>query len=200
MGSKKSSSKQKLSKKELRQQQIAREKRKKQLMIGLPIAIVVLVIVGIGVYRFTRPDVEGVLSFGTLLRGHDRSVSFANANLPPTGGTHNPNWQNCGIYTTPVDTSAAVHSLEHGAVWLAYRPDLPPEQVGELQDLVRGNGYALMSPYPDLESDVVMSAWSKQLVIDSLPDERIEEFLGRYTARGPEPGARCNGGIGQPVQ
>ncbi len=200
MGSKKSSSKQKLSKKELRQQQIAREKRKKQLMIGLPIAIVVLVIVGIGVYRFTRPDVEGVLSFGTLLRGHDRSVSFASANLPPTGGTHNPNWQNCGIYTTPVDTSAAVHSLEHGAVWLAYRPDLPPEQVGELQDLVRGNGYALMSPYPDLESDVVMSAWSKQLVIDSLPDERIEEFLGRYTARGPEPGARCNGGIGQPVQ
>lgn len=200
MSSKSASSPQKLSKKELRQQQIAREKRKKQVMIGVPIAIVVLVMVGIGVYRFTRPDVAGVVSFGTLLRGHDRSVTFAGAALPPTGGTHNPTWQNCGIYTSPVDTSAAVHSLEHGAVWLAYRPDLPEEQVAELQDMVRGNAYGLMSPYTGLESDVVMSAWGKQLVIDSLPDERIEEFLGRYLGRGPEPGASCSGGIGQPVQ
>ena len=200
MSSKSASSKQKLSKKEQRQQQLAREKRKKQLMIGLPILIIVLVFVGVGVYRFARPDVEGVSSFGALLRGHDRSVTFADAALPPTGGTHNPNWQNCGIYTSPIDNSAAVHSLEHGAVWLAYRPDLPPEQVAKLQDMVRGNGYGLMSPYPGLESAVVMSAWGKQLTIDSLPDERIEEFLGRYLGRGPEPGASCSGGIGQPVQ
>ncbi len=200
MSSKSASSRQKLSKKELRQQQLARERRKKRLLIGLPVAIVALIFVGVGVYRFTRPDVEGVSSFGALLRGHDRSVTFADAALPPTGGTHNPNWQNCGIYTSPVDTSAAVHSLEHGAVWLAYRPDLPPEQVAELQDMARGNGYVLMSPYPDLESDVVMSAWGKQLAIDSLPDERIEEFIGRYVGRGPEPGARCNGGVGQPAQ
>ena len=54
--------------------------------------------------------------------------------LPPTGGSHNPRWQNCGIYTDPVDSSLAVHSLEHGAVWLAYQPDLAADKVAELQD------------------------------------------------------------------
>ncbi|MGD9430703.1 DUF3105 domain-containing protein [Arthrobacter russicus] len=30
-------------------------------------------------------------------------------------------WTNCGIYTAPVEPTRAVHSLEHGAVWLTYR-------------------------------------------------------------------------------
>jgi hypothetical protein len=41
---------------------------------------------------------------------------------PPVGGPHNPIWQNCGFYSKPVRDEYAVHSMEHGAVWITYSP------------------------------------------------------------------------------
>ena len=189
----------KVSKKEQRRQDLAREKRKKRLLIGIPITLLLAALIGAGIYRLTRPDLEGVLSFDNLLRNHDREAEFVEAGLPPTGGSHNPQWQNCGIYSDPLDSSLAVHSLEHGAVWLAYQPDLATEKVAALQDMVRGESYILMSPFPGLQSEVVMSSWGKQLVIDAVPDEGIEQFIERYQGEGPEPGAPCTNGVGQPV-
>jgi len=188
----------KVSKKEQRRQQAAREKRKKRLLITIPITLLLVALIGATIYRLAQPDMAGVLSFNNLLRNHDREAEFVAAGLPPTGGTHNPQWQNCGIYTEALDSSLAVHSLEHGAVWLAYHPDLATEKVAELQELVRGQSYILMSPFPGLQSEVVMSSWGKQLVIDAVPDEGIEQFIGRYKGAGPEPGAPCTNGVGQP--
>src|SRR5438093_3047791 len=44
---------------------------------------------------------------------------------PPIGGDHSARWMNCGVYSQPVPSERAVHNLEHGAVWITYRPDLP---------------------------------------------------------------------------
>jgi hypothetical protein len=189
----------KISKKEQRKQQLAREKRNKRLLIGIPLTLLLVALFGMIIYRLTRPDVEGVLSFGNLMRNHDQEAQFVESGLPPTGGSHNPRWQNCGIYTESVENSLAVHSLEHGAVWLAYRPDLAEEKVAKLQDVVRGESYVLMSPFPGLKSDAVMSSWGKQLVIDAVPDEGVEQFIERYKGAGPEPGAPCTNGVGQPL-
>jgi hypothetical protein len=189
----------KISKKEQRRQDLAREKRKKRLLIGVPIALLLVVVLGVTLVRLTRPDLEGVFSFNNLLRNHDQEAEFVESGLPPTGGSHNPRWQNCGIYTESVDSSLAVHSLEHGAVWLAYQPDLASDKVADLQDMVRGESYVLMSPFPGLQSEVVMSSWGKQLIIDAVPDEDMEQFIERYKGEGPEPGAPCIDGVGQPV-
>ena len=186
-----------VSKKEQRRQSLAREKRKKRLILAIPILLVVAFFAA-AIYRLTRPDLEGVISFNNLLRNHDQEAEFVESGLPPTAGSHNPRWQNCGIYSEPVDNSLAVHSLEHGAVWMAYRPDLSEEKVDELQNLVRGESHLLLSPFPGLQSEAVVSSWGKQLVIDSVPDERIEEFIGQYKGAGPEPGAPCTNGVGQP--
>ncbi|MCP5095041.1 MAG: DUF3105 domain-containing protein [Chloroflexi bacterium] len=72
--------------------------------------------------------------------------------LPPVGGEHLDIWQNCGIYIESVDPGNAVHSMEHGAVWITYQPDLPADEIIELQDLVRGQPFLLLSPYPDSRS------------------------------------------------
>ena len=90
--------------------------------------------------------------------------------------------------------------MEQGAVWITHRPDLPPEDVAVLQDMVRGDSYMLLSPYPELKSDVVATAWGIQLELDSIADERIEAFVDRYRGGGPEPGAPCINGLGNPIQ
>jgi Protein of unknown function (DUF3105) len=123
------------------------------------------------------------------------------AQSPPVGGPHNPVWQNCGFYGQPVRDENAVHSLEHGAVWITYRPDLPHNQIERLRDLARSQTYILVSPYPGLDYPVVASAWGKQLTLKSAEDPALERFIGafRQGPQTPEPGAACTGGVGHPA-
>jgi hypothetical protein len=117
---------------------------------------------------------------------------------PPAGGPHNPVWQNCGYYDKPVRDESAVHSLEHGAVWITYSPDLPQNQVNELKNIAQSESYVLVSPYPDLPEDtpVVASAWGKQVGLDGANDPDLESFIQAYQQgpQTPEPGAVCTGG------
>jgi hypothetical protein len=188
----------KVSKKKERQERLAKEKRRRRLLIIVPIVVGIVALGALAFYRFQ--PVEGTTEFGAQERGHNAETTFADTGLPPVGGDHDPRFQNCGIYTQPVDTGPAVHSMEHGAVWLTYRPDLPAEDVTVLQEMVRGMSYMLLSPYPDLKSDVVATAWGVQLEPDSVSDERLEQFVDRYRGGGPEPGAPCSGGLGIPLQ
>jgi hypothetical protein len=121
--------------------------------------------------------------------------------LPPSGGDHEPVWQNCGVYREPIGTFNAVHALEHGAVWIAYRPDLAADQVATLEQLLQGKSYTLLSPVPHLASPIVLTAWGVQLELDDADDARAEVFLHKYVqgAQTPEPGAPCSGGVGSPA-
>lgn len=109
--------------------------------------------------------------------------------------------QNCGFYSSSVQDEYAVHSLEHGAVWITYAADLPENQVELLQRLAHSGTHVLVSPYADLPSAVVASAWGLQLRLESAADQRLEQFVAKY-AQGPqtpEPGAPCSGGAGNPA-
>jgi len=121
---------------------------------------------------------------------------------PPAGGDHNSVWQNCGVYDEPVADENAVHSLEHGAVWLTFAPDLPADQVEQLRALASASAssHVLLSPHPEQEAPVVATAWSVQLQVEDAGDPRIERFLTEYVQgpQTPEPGAPCDGGVGQP--
>ena len=121
--------------------------------------------------------------------------------LPPVGGDHDPVWQNCGIYTQPVTTANAVHSLEHGAVWITYRPDIAADQLAALTNLAKDQTYLLLSPFPDLKSPVVLTAWGIQLELEDATDPRAEAFVQKYRQgeQTPEPGAPCDGGVGDPA-
>ena len=142
---------------------------------------------------------SGVEDFEVPSRQHtEGQVSYEQT--PPVGGNHNPVWQNCGFYSETVRSENAVHSLEHGAVWITYRPDLPQEQVEQIQELASDNTYVLASPYPDLPAPVVASAWGKQLQLDSADVSSLKQFVGAFEqgSQTPEPGAVCTGGTGNP--
>lgn len=120
---------------------------------------------------------------------------------PPVGGEHNPIWQNAAFYEEPLRNENAVHILEHGAVWLAYSPDLPREDMDALREAVEGQDCLMASPYPDFPqgTPVVASAWGKQLGVEDAHDPKLQDFI-RSFRRGlqtPEPGAACTGGTAE---
>lgn len=126
--------------------------------------------------------------------GYDRA--------PPSSGPHFGAWQNCGFYTAPVRDYTAVHALEHGAVWIAYHPDLDASQLAEIEARVDDDTHLLAAPYPGLGNPVVLTAWLRQLAVDEWSDPAVAEFLDDFTGRrsstAPEAGASCTDAVGRP--
>ncbi len=144
-----------------------------------------------------NPDaaVKGVaVETGEIRRGHVAGpVKYAQT--PPNSGDHSGTPQQCAVYTEPIAPEHAVHSLEHGAVWLTYNDDVPADQVEELASKIEGDPYGLMSPVPEQKSPINLSAWGRRLSVDSADDPRIERFIEGYASgpQTPEPGAACIG-------
>ncbi len=147
------------------------------------------------------PEIGEVVTYGSFSRDHVETPQNY-AQTPPVGGAHSASWQNCGIYDSPVPEEKGVHSLEHGAVWITYRPNLPEEDVERLRVLTRGHSHMLLSPYPGLPAPVVASAWGAQLQLNAVDEPALLRFISDYE-RGrqtPEPGAPCSSGVGTPVE
>ena len=139
-------------------------------------------------------SIDGVVTFGTLDQKHvDTPVTYPQS--PPVGGPHSSVWEACDgvVYPGDLVKERAVHSLEHGAVWITYRPDLSADQVATLAAQVRGVDYRMMSPYSGLTSPITLTAWSTQLEVSNAADPRVAAFLARYThgPQTPEAGAPC---------
>lgn len=162
------------------------------------VGVVMVVVSGGGSSDAAAP--AGTVTVDVADRNHVRGT-VAYEQTPPVGGNHAPVWQNCGVYTEPIVTEQGVHSMEHGAVWITYRWDLPAEQVDRLRSLAEGQSFVLVSAWDTgLRSPVVASAWGRQLEASSASDPRLEQFVRAFQVgpQTPEPGAPCTGGVGQP--
>jgi len=184
---------------QVQREQKAAERRRMLLIYGAA-AVVALLIIAATVWGLSRSD-DGdvaVKTYDDLGRDHVAGkVDYPQS--PPVGGDHNGSWQNCDFYTEPVANEFAVHSLEHGAVWITYAPDLPEDDVQTLREDMGTTGFVLVSPYEDQESPVVLSAWGVQLAVDSADDPKVEQFLNKYVqgTQTPEPNAACSGGVSE---
>ncbi len=108
------------------------------------------------------------------------------ADTPPDGGNHNANPESCQVYTAAVANEHAVHSLEHGAVWVTYNPKTAATgDVAALKKLVDGNPDRMLSPYPGLKSPISLQAWGERLLVDKASDSRVTKFLDLFT-KGPQ--------------
>lgn len=98
---------------------------------------------------------------------------------PPIGGRHDAVWATCTgiVYPRPLRDENAVHSLEHGAVWITHAPSLDAPSVAALARRVTGVDHMLMSPYPGLDHPISVQAWGHQLRLDRADDPRIDQFI-----------------------
>lgn len=146
-------------------------------------------------YQVSR-DVDRYFGLGEYSADHvEGEVLYEQ--VPPVGGPHNNVWQNCGYYDEPIYNWHGVHSMEHGAVWITYDPELPDEDIQRLRNLANQT-YVLVSPYPGLEDPVVASVWGHQIRLDEADDDRLEPFIREYRMNPgttPEPGALCTLGV-----
>ncbi|MCC5578917.1 DUF3105 domain-containing protein [Microtetraspora sp. AC03309] len=184
----------------MRAEQKRKERRSALLMWGIG-GLVIIVLVGlVGFYVINdqaQKSLTGVKTFAYKGSEHTwDKVSYTES--PPAGGPHNNYWQNCGIYDQPIHNEHGVHSLEHGAVWITYRPGLPQGDVDALKSLASSD-YMLLSPYEGLKSDVVVSSWNHQLALNGADDPRLPAYIKKYKQNPtytPEFGAACDRGIG----
>jgi hypothetical protein len=138
--------------------------------------------------------IEGVETFENVSEHVQGAVDYEQT--PPVGGPHNPAWLNCGVYSQPVPAENAVHSLEHGALWITYDPSLSEADVAELRAKLPST-YVVLSPFEGLPAPIVLSGWNTQLAVEDVTDPRIESFIEEYwqSADVPEPGALCTGAV-----
>ncbi|MEU1323320.1 DUF3105 domain-containing protein [Streptomyces microflavus] len=148
----------------------------------------------------TGGAIAGLKSWDAAELGRNHSAGDVDYPMtPPVGGDHHPSWLNCDgdVYEKAVPDVNAVHSLEHGAVWVTYSTKAADADVAKLAERVRSTPFTLMSPYADQEGAIVLSAWGKQVTVDSADDRRVDQFLAQYVQgpQTPEPGAPCTGGL-----
>ncbi|MFF8195275.1 DUF3105 domain-containing protein [Streptomyces bobili] len=197
---------------EARRAERARERRSRILTVTIS-TVILAGLVGWGAYAINdanekdarqaaaaKKPVSGEKSWdaGKLGRDHVETAVTYPMN-PPVGGDHHQAWMTCEgtVYTKAVPDENAVHSLEHGAVWVTYNDKAVDADVEKLAGKVSKTPYTLMSPNPDQSGPIVLSAWGHQLSVDTAADPRIDQFITKYVqgAQTPEPGAACSGGL-----
>jgi hypothetical protein len=179
-------------------------------LIALTLVVVLFagLVIGYAVFRINKSNqntpeakaedakaIPGIVVKDFPSRNHVRGV-VNYTDSPPFGGDHDPTWADCNgtVYPSELRKENAVHMLEHGAVWITYKPGLAGDQVDALKKKVDGVGYMAMSPYPGLKSNVSLQSWGHQLFVDSASDERVERFIDDLRLNAtvtPEFGASC---------
>ncbi|MCX5275314.1 DUF3105 domain-containing protein [Streptomyces virginiae] len=194
----------------VRRAQAARDRRNKIITMVVCAAIFAAIAGGTTYLLFTikgeekkkeaakTAPVSGEKTWDKLTQNHvAQPVTYPMT--PATGGDHAQAWMNCNgdVYAKEVRQENAVHALEHGAVWITYSDKAAPEDVKKLTDRVKQTPYTLMSPHSKQTSPITLSAWGKQVDVDSASDARVNAFLTKYVQgpQTPEPGAACTNGL-----
>ena len=143
-------------------------------------------------------EIEGLETFESGTAQHVTTpVDYPQS--PPVGGNHDAQWVDCTgtVYDVDIRHENAVHSLEHGAVWITYNPDeVSDADIETLAEVVDSQSGRMLSPYVGLDAPISIQSWNQQLKVESAGDRRLEQFADFFALNpgAPEPGASCESG------
>ncbi|GAA3850603.1 DUF3105 domain-containing protein [Streptomyces lacrimifluminis] len=204
---------------EMRRAERSRERRTRILTIGVSVLIVAGLVVGVTVLVQKQSDdsdtaatdskgtgkfvtgADGVKTWDTKLTQNHVTKTVNYPMEPPVGGDHNAVWMNCNgdVYAKAINNMNAVHSLEHGAVWVTYNSKASKTDIDALAAKVKKTPYTLMSPDDKQADPIMLSAWGKQRTVTSAKDPNVDKFFEEFVQgkQTPEPGAACTNGLAQ---
>lgn len=138
-------------------------------------------------------DLRGeAVTIGQATHVTEQSELVIPAGFPPAGGPHFINPLPGGVYETPIDDGRVIHSLEHGLIWISYRPDgVSESQLKALKDLTGDRRRdVILSPRPQNNDAVVVTSWGRRQIVSPGETKAITEFIESNLNRSPEPGVR----------
>ena len=148
-----------------------------------------------GIYKLSsqNPIPEIGESFSTEGRDHvaDGTKVEYKTN-PPTSGSHYAIPSNWGIIGHEIPDEAAVHNLEHGGVWISYKPDISDSAKKKLEEIAKsGGGKILMTPRAKNDRDLAAVSWGRVYKFDlnqdgSFDESAVKNFIKKYKNTGPE--------------
>ena len=127
--------------------------------------------------------------------GQSEVISY-NSN-PPTSGPHYAQTARSGFREVEIADGHIIHNLEHGDIWISYHPDVSDEVKDQLRQF--GAAKVIITPRSSNETDIALAAWGRLDSFDvedgTVPVQRIDDFIRRYTGLGPERIPGASGGI-----
>lgn len=116
-----------------------------------------------------------------------------NSNLP-SSGPHYATPAPWGIKTSSIKDETLVHNLEHGGIVIAYKPDLPKDQVDKLKQIYDKLPYsqqfneikAVLVPREANSAPIQLAAWTYTYDLQSPDEAKITQFYNDHLDKGPE--------------
>ena len=107
---------------------------------------------------------------------------------PPSSGWHYARWIDGGVYKDAVVDENVVHNLEHGDIWISYKPDVSEDVIKVLEKF--GGKYLIVSPRDANDKDIALVSWGRVDAFDVVDmeslKERVGDFIKRHDNKGPE--------------
>lgn len=153
-------------------------------IVGLGgLAVLVVVQIGINVYREATAPGERFASQGNVHVALGTSTPAYNSD-PPTSGWHTPDLAAWGTYVEPQPDQRLVHNMEDGGVILWYEAGTPEEneaQVAALQEVVEGRySRVVIAPREGMPTPYAMTAWQRLARFDTIDAVAMQAFLAAY--------------------
>ena len=160
--------------------------------------IVVLILVGAGYWLYNSILLVGLLpemgiAYPVEGRDHvsDGTVVDYKTN-PPTSGSHYAEPADWGVYGEAIPDERLVHNLEHGGIWISYRPSISDAAKDRLTALAKSyKSKVIMVPREKNDTDIALVSWGRiykmGIASDGSFDEKaIKNYIKKYKDTGPE--------------
>lgn len=159
------------------------------------IFVAVLIFMGAGYYLFqssaesedpsNKPgELFESLGADHIDEGSTASVTY-NSN-PPSSGPHWPTAAPWGVYDQPEADERYIHNLEHGGIWLSYKPSLPADQIILLKDFAKRYRKVIVTSREENDSNISLAAWTRVQKLDSFDERTVIQFIEAHYDQGPE--------------
>lgn len=178
---------------EEKRQGIAYAKRGRQFKTWAILAAAIFAVAAAGYfgYRFLAktsqiPDIGEVFPNEGATHVPD-GIKVEYRTNPPSSGSHYGKAAEWGVYDKELQDEQLVHNLEHGGVWISYKPSISQDEIKKLEDLVKSyRSKVILTPREKNDSPIALVSWGRVYKIDLFDENMINNYIKKYKNTGPE--------------